>query len=152
MTASKVLLAYLLLALNIAVMFFLEKKLTTRAGELLFIFFALSFAFLILKGLKNNSLWTWPALMVFLAMALANMVYLFMATKYLPAFLLVIILNLCGMVLAMIWALGDDEEAADKQELEFESYEEFSKRIDEQIEELKAAKAQRINNKKRKIE
>lgn len=149
MTASKVLLAYLLLALNIAVMFFLEQKLTTRAGELLFIFFSLVFAFLILKGLKNDSLWTWPALMVFFAMALVNTVYLFMATKYLPAFLLIIITNLFGMVSAMVWALEEDEEPVDKQDLEFESYEEFSKRIDEQIEQLKAAKAERIPTKKR---
>lgn len=149
MGATKILWVYLLFALNIGAMFLLERKLTMKGGELAFIFFALVFAFLILRGINQNSMWALPALMVFIVMALVNNVYLFMSTKYLPAFLTIIVFNLFGMISAVMWLLEDDcEEKTEQQNLEFESYEDFSKRIDNQIGQLRMKKTTKKQVKK----
>lgn len=113
MVASKVLAGYLLLLFNITVMFLLQNKLNNKSGELgelVFIFLALIFAFIILKGLNDDSVWTWPSMIVFLAICLANSVYLFMATKHATYFVATVIANLVGMVLSMVWHIEEDED------------------------------------------
>lgn len=110
MIASKVLAGYLLLLFNLAMMFLLKNKLSNKGGELVFIFLALIFAFIILKGLNDDSVWTWPAMIVFIAICLANSVYLFMATKHATYFVATVIANLVGMVLSIVWHIEEDED------------------------------------------
>ena len=112
---------YALLFVNIAAMFFLERKINSF-GELVFIFLAIIFAFQILSGMSNDSSGVWPAFIIFLTMALANNFYLFIAAKNTVFFKCIIFTNIFGMVLSLFFTLQEEPlESGQKSKL-FEKY------------------------------
>lgn len=101
---------YIAITINLALMFFLQRKTQNSIAELAFILLAIIFAFMILKGYSKNSEWVWPAMILFLAMALANNIYLFIAVKNTTLFVFSILLNLFGMALSLIWSFEEEDE------------------------------------------
>ncbi len=121
--ASRLFFGYVAITANIAIMLFLQKKAASSIAELGFILLAIIFAFMILQGYRKNSEWIWPSMILFLAMALANNVYLFIAVKNMTLFVFVILLNLFGMVLGLIWSLEEESEMQTCQKsTSFETY------------------------------
>ncbi|MBI4140519.1 hypothetical protein HY485_01635 [Candidatus Woesearchaeota archaeon] len=104
MNAGKVLWGFVVLVVNIAVIFLMKNKLH-NFGESIFLLLVLLFALIILKGWKRNAGWAWPSMIIFLSMALANNVYLFIVTKNILVFIVLIMLNVLTIILSMLWSL-----------------------------------------------
>lgn len=104
MNAGRVLWGFIVLLLNIMTIFLMKNKLDSFA-EHVFLLLLLLFTFIILKGWKRNAGWAWPAMIIFLSMALANNVYIFVVAKNIAVFILLIIINVWSIVLSMLWSL-----------------------------------------------
>ena len=104
MNAGKVLWGFIVVLLNIVTIFLMKTKLDSFA-ESVFLLLLLLFALIILKGWKRNAGWAWPAMIIFLSMTLANNVYIFVVTKNITVFILLIILNVWSIVLSMLWSV-----------------------------------------------
>ena len=121
MCTSKLFVGYVVLIVNIAVMFFLEHRGGTGFGELVFIFLSIMFAFSILKGLRKSAVWSWPSMIIFLILAVANFVYLFVVTKNATG-LIMMVMNLFGIVLIIIWSLEEDNISNEDREVQPKMY------------------------------
>lgn len=161
MNATKILPTYALMTLNIAVMFFMKTKLANDLLETILLLFALIFSFIILKGTLKNQKWAWTAMILLLTLLLFNNIYLFITTKYLPAFLLITTTNLLGIIFFILKKVEDTDtdEFQSAEKAEFESYESISKKIDNAIKQArdlskdtpsKDNKKNKTNNKRKK--
>ncbi|MBI4141994.1 hypothetical protein HY484_03660 [Candidatus Woesearchaeota archaeon] len=104
MSAGRVFFGFVVLFINILIIFLMRNKLNSFS-ETVFLLLLLLFALIILKGWKNNSGWAWPAMIIFLALALANNVYIFIIAKHITVFIFLIMLNVWSIVLSMVWSV-----------------------------------------------
>jgi len=95
--------AVVLLALSLVIAFFLEARMAYGATlEIILLIISIVAAVAVVLGLWLEAEWAWPVATMVFSAYLANLIYLFYASKALLLFALSLIVNVGGLVLCML--------------------------------------------------
>ena len=91
------------LVLNFAAAIFLQTKLQTYTNlELAFIILGIIVGIVVLASIGTSAKWAWPVTTLFFSASMANLLFLFLATDAVVIFLAATLVNLIGMMIAVL--------------------------------------------------
>lgn len=91
------------LVLNFAAAIFLQTKLQAYTSlELAFIILGIIVGIVVLVSIGTNARWAWPVTTLFFSASMANLLFLFLATDAIVTFLAATLVNLLGMMIAVL--------------------------------------------------
>jgi hypothetical protein len=125
MGAGKLLTTLVILVLNFVLAIFVETKLKAFFTlELVFVVLGMLLALILLFGIATGSRWAWPFGTIFFSLSLANAVFLFWNSGAWLSFVLLLLFNVFGLLMAVLSIGEREDEGLEMPQEPLQTYEE----------------------------
>ncbi len=103
MSIARLITILAVLVLNFSAAIFLQTKLQAYSNlELAFIILGIIVGIVVLASIGASARWAWPVTTLFFSASMANLLFLFLATDAIVTFLGATLVNLVGMMIAVL--------------------------------------------------